>query len=114
MGMLGHTTEIRQGTLDLLMLRALATGPQHGWGIAQWLELVSRETLRVHQGSIYPALHRLERAGLVQSEWQVSENNRRARVYSLTAAGHRRLADEIKDWHRFAEAVGWVLQGVET
>ena len=91
--------DIMQGTLDLMVLRTLETlGPQHGWGIAQRLEQVSGEALRVNQGTLYPALLRLEQRRLIRSRWGTSENNRRARFYSLTAAGRRQLVAERKQW----------------
>jgi transcriptional regulator len=103
-------TEYLQGALDLLILRTLAIGPNHGWGIQQRLHQVSREALRVSQGSLYPALHRLEAAGLLASEMAASETNRKARIYTLTAAGRKRLEDETEDWREFALAIRRVLQ----
>ncbi len=97
-------TEYLQGALDLLILQTLALGPNHGWGIQQRIRHVSQETLSVSQGSLYPALHRLEAAGLLASEMAPSANNRRARVYRLTAAGRRRLNAEAADWQRFSLA----------
>ena len=101
--------DLLQGTLDLLILKALALGPMHGWGIAQRLRQLSAEALQVQQGSLYPAVHRLEKQGLVRSSWGQSENNRRARFYELTRAGQRRLAEEAETWERFAAAVAQVL-----
>ena len=101
--------DLLQGTLDLLILKTLALGPMHGWGIAQRLRQLSSEALQVQQGSLYPAVHRLERQGLVRSSWGQSENNRRARFYELTRAGQRRLAEEAETWERFAAAVAQVL-----
>jgi PadR family transcriptional regulator, regulatory protein PadR len=103
-------TEYLQGALDLLILRTLALAPNHGWGIQQRIRQVSRDALAVSQGSLYPALHRLEAAGLVSSEMAPSENNRRARVYRLTAAGRRRLESETADWQQFALAIRRLLQ----
>lgn len=103
-------TEYLQGALDLLILQTLALGPNHGWGIQQRIRQVSRESLAVSQGSLYPALHRLEAAGLLSSEMTASENNRRARVYTLTAAGRKRLQSEAEDWKEFALAIRRVLQ----
>jgi transcriptional regulator len=103
-------TEYLQGALDLLILQTLAPGPNHGWGIQQRIQQVSRETLSVSQGSLYPALHRLEAAGLLTSEMAASENNRRARMYTLTAAGRRRLSAETDDWQKFALAIRRVLR----
>ena len=102
-------TEYLQGALDLLILRTLALGPNHGWGIQQRIRQVSEEALTVSQGSLYPALHRLEAAGIVSSEMAASENNRKARVYRLTAAGRRRLETETADWRQFSLAVRRLL-----
>lgn len=102
--------DLLQGTLDLLILKALAHGPMHGWGIAQRLAQMSAEALQVQQGSLYPAVHRLERQGWVRSRWAASENNRRARFYELTRAGRRRLEAETDTWKRFAAAVALVLE----
>jgi PadR family transcriptional regulator, regulatory protein PadR len=103
-------TEYLQGALDLLILQVLAVGANHGWGIQQRIRQVSRETLNVSQGSLYPALHRLEAAGLLVSEMTASANNRRARMYTLTGAGRRRLAVEADDWREFSLAIRRVLQ----
>ena len=103
-------TEYLQGALDLLILKTLALGPNHGWGIQQRIRQVSRETLSVSQGSLYPALHRLEAAGIVASEMAASENNRKARVYRLTAAGRRRLNTETADWQHFSLAIRRLLE----
>lgn len=102
-------TEYLQGALDLLILKTLALGPNHGWGIQQRIRQVSREALSVSQGSLYPALHRLEAAGIVASEMTLSDNNRKARVYRLTAAGRRRLEAETEDWLRFSLAIRRLL-----
>lgn len=101
--------DLLQGTLDMLVLKALQLGPMHGWGITQLLEQGSRRTLQVGQGSLYPALYRLERQGFVSSEWGVSEANRRARFYALTAAGRTRLARERQAWKRMSRAVNLIL-----
>ncbi|HEV2462343.1 MAG TPA: PadR family transcriptional regulator [Acidobacteriaceae bacterium] len=101
--------ELPQGTLDLLILKALALEPMHGWAVSERLQQVSREALQVTQGSLYPALHRLERRGWVKAQWATSENNRRARYYSLTAAGLKQLAKETAAWRKLAAAVGHVL-----
>jgi transcriptional regulator len=93
------------GTLDLLVLRTLARGAQHGYGITCHILTASENQLRVEEGSLYPALHRLESAGLVKAEWKASENNRRARYYSLTKAGERRLRAEVKNWQKHTAAV---------
>ena len=103
-------TDYLQGALDLLVLRTLALAPNHGWGIQQRIHQVSKETLTVSQGSLYPALHRLEAAGMVASEMALSENNRKARVYRLTAAGRRRLETEAADWDQFLLAMRRLLQ----
>jgi PadR family transcriptional regulator PadR len=102
--------DLLQGTLDLLILRTLALGPQHGWGIAQRIEQVSRDVLSVTQGSLYPALYRLEEQGSIAADWGISENNRRAKFYRLTRAGRRQLERETESWQRFAAAVGRVLR----
>ena len=100
-----------QGTLDLLVLRTLATGgTMHGYAIADRVEQVSREVLRIEAGSLYPALHRMEEADWIRSEWDVSDNNRRARFYTITAAGKRRLAEEEEHWTRLTLAVNRVLK----
>ena len=103
-------TEYLQGALDLLILRTLALGANHGWGIQQRIRQVSGEALAVSQGSLYPALHRLEAAGLLSSEMSTSENNRKARIYSITAAGRRRLTVETEDWRHFTLAIRRLLQ----
>jgi PadR family transcriptional regulator PadR len=102
-------TDLLQGTLDLLVLKTLQTGPTHGWDIAQRIQQVSREVLRVGQGSLYPALHRLEAKGWIASEWGTSGNNRRAKFYTLTETGRRQLEAETAQWERFAAAVALVL-----
>ena len=102
--------ELVQGTLDMLILRTLARGSSHGWGIAQHIHQVSAEVLRVEEGSLYPALHRLEVAGLVSAEWGVSENNRRARFYRLTPAGRRRLNQESHAFSRMVRAIQLVMR----
>jgi len=101
--------ELPQGTLDLLILRTLALEPQHGWGIAERIEQVSSEVLSVKQGSLYPALHRLERRGLIKARWGASENNRRAKYYELTRPGKNRLQEETGLWKKLVGAVGQVL-----
>jgi PadR family transcriptional regulator, regulatory protein PadR len=101
--------DVLQGTLDLLVLKTLSLQPMHGWGIAQRIQEMSREALDVGQGSVYPALVRLQDRGLVQSEWGVTENNRRARYYSLTALGRRQLEVETEGWRRYAQAVELIL-----
>jgi transcriptional regulator len=101
--------DLLQGTLDLLILRTLTLGPMHGWGISQRIQRVSDEVLRVNQGSLYPALQRLETAGWVESEWGSSENNRQAKFYRLTRAGQRQLREETAAWERMSAAVGKIL-----
>jgi PadR family transcriptional regulator len=106
--------DIMQGTLDLMVLRTLETlGPLHGWGIAQRLEQVSDEALRVNQGTLYPALLRLEQRGLIRSKWGTSENNRRARFYSLTAAGRRQLDAERAEWRLVSGIINRLLASEE-
>ena len=99
-----------QGTLDLLVLKTLAVGPQHGYGIVAHLQAVSDSSLRVEEGSLYPALHRMEQAGWISASWEVTPNNRRARVYRLTRAGQKQLDEEERKWQRLSEAVGRVLR----
>ena len=101
--------DLPQGTLDLLILKALSLEPMHGWAISQRIQQVSRATLQIPQGSLYPALHRLERRGWIQAEWGASENNRKAKYYALTKAGRNRLASEAQEWARLTKAVGLVL-----
>ena len=103
-------SDLLQGTLDLLILKTLIREPLHGWGISKRIQLLSGEVLSVQQGSLYPALHRLERKGYIDSEWAASENNRRARYYRITAKGTRALESETESWERFAGAVARVLQ----
>lgn len=102
--------DARQGTLDLLILQAVAREPMHGWGISQRLQELSRDVLQINQGSLYPALHRLERRGFISAEWDTSDNNRKARYYRLTADGRRQLAAERVEWTRYMRAVQLVLQ----
>jgi PadR family transcriptional regulator PadR len=104
------SADVLQGTLDLLILRTLSLQPMHGWGIAQRIQQLSRDVLQVNQGSLYPAVHRLEQKGLIASDWGVTENNRRAKYYRLTATGERQLATEMESWARFTGAVQHVLQ----
>jgi PadR family transcriptional regulator, regulatory protein PadR len=102
--------DVLQGTLDLLILRMLMKGPMHGYRIAVHIERVSDDVLRVEEGSLYPALHRIEHAGWIKAEWGLTETNRRARFYSLTAAGRKQLAREEENWRRLTEAVAKVLK----
>ncbi len=101
--------DILQGTLALLVLKTLQGGPMHGWGITLHIQQVSNEFLRVEEGSLYPALHRMEQEGWISAEWKVSENNRRARYYRLTPAGRKQLAEEERNWLKLTEAVSCVL-----
>jgi len=105
-------TDILQGTLTLLVLKTLARSPMHGYGITLHIQRVSNEILRVEEGSLYPALHRMEQDGWIRAEWGVSENGRRARYYELTAKGSKRLAEEEKGWQQLTQAVASVLQFV--
>jgi transcriptional regulator len=102
--------DLVQGTLDLLVLNTLRQGPLHGYGVAQKILIASRQVLDVQQGSLYPALHRLERKRLVTSEWKQSDNGRMAKFYSLTAAGKKQLEAEREDWKRYTDAIAWVLE----
>ena len=102
--------DLLQGTLDLLVLRTLAAGPMHGWGISQRIQQLSEDVLRVNQGSLYPALYRLEREGWIEAEWGASDNNRRARFYELTRSGRKQLEAETDNWHKLAAAVARILQ----
>jgi len=102
--------ELPQGTLDLLILRALALEPQHGWAISERLQQISKDVLQVQQGSLYPALHRLERRGWVKARWGASENNRRARYYELTRSGRKQLEAEKDAWRKLTAAVAQVLE----
>jgi PadR family transcriptional regulator, regulatory protein PadR len=103
--------ELPQGTLDLLILRTLLSGPQHGWAISERVQQVSSEALSIRQGSLYPALHRLERRGWIQAKWAISENNRRAKFYELTRTGKQRLEAETAAWRKLTNAVEQVLEG---
>ena len=102
--------DLLQGTLDMLILRTLQAGAMHGWGLSQRIQQVSEDVLRVNQGSLYPALHRLEEEGWIESDWGTSENNRRAKFYRLTRSGRKRLEQETEDWERLSAAVARVLQ----
>ncbi|MBX3146245.1 MAG: PadR family transcriptional regulator [Gemmatimonadales bacterium] len=107
--MAGDKLDLLQGTLDLIVLKLLQGGPANGWQLTQTIQLVSRGTLDVNYGSLYPALRRLEAKGMVSAEWGPSENNRRARFYKLTPAGRKQLAKERADWERFTGALGLIL-----
>jgi transcriptional regulator len=102
--------DLLQGTLDMLVLKALQLEPMHGWGVTERIERWSDDALRVNQGALYPALHRLSRQGLITSSWRVTENNRRARYYALTAAGRRALEREKEEWERLSHAVNLVMR----
>ena len=102
---MADTPDILRGTLDLLILKALSWGPSHGYGVARWIELATDDALALREGTLYPALHRLEERGLVSANWGASENNRRAKFYALTAAGRARLRVETANWTRYAAAV---------
>jgi transcriptional regulator len=104
-------SELLQGTLDLLVLRILRGGAQHGFGIAERIHVLSREVLKVEEGSLYPALYRLEAKGLIEAEWGQSDNNRRAKYYSLTKSGRKQLEAETQSWERIAAAIMHVLEG---
>ena len=101
--------QVLQGTLDLLILKALSLAPMHGWGLTNRIEQLSRNALQVGQGSIYPALVRLEQRGWIDTEWRTTENSRRAKYYQLTTAGRRALGQELASWNRFVAAVGLVI-----
>jgi PadR family transcriptional regulator PadR len=106
----GWTIGLRQGTLDLLILKTLALGPEHGWAISERIHQVSSKVLQVQQGSLYPALHRLERRGWIKSHWRASENNRRAKYYELTQTGRKQLEAEKSEWKKLVAAVAQVLE----
>jgi PadR family transcriptional regulator, regulatory protein PadR len=106
---MAESTDLLQGTLDLLILQTLAAGAMHGWGVAQRIQQVSKDVLQIGQGSLYPALHRLEYKGWIRAEWGESENNRKAKFYSLTVAGKKQLEAELRTWERLSAAVGRVL-----
>jgi len=102
--------DLVQGTLDMLVLKALARGAKHGYAVAEWIHESSNDVLHVEEGALYPALHRLDLKGLLSSEWGTSENNRRAKYYSLTAAGRKKLAEEAEHWRRMSGAIARVMQ----
>ena len=107
---MAESVDLLKGTLDLLILRTLQAGPMHGWAISERIEQISQDVLQVNQGSLYPALHRLEHHGWIQAEWGVSELGRRARFYRLTAAGRKQLDIESKNWDRLSIAIGRVIK----
>jgi PadR family transcriptional regulator PadR len=106
---MGKPTDLVQGTVDLLILKTIAPGPIHGWAVAQRIKEVSNDVLKLNQNALYPALHRLEEQGWLKSEWRDSENNRRARYYSLTKAGRKRLGEEVSQWRRLSSAIELVV-----
>ncbi len=106
---MAESTELLHGTLDALVLKTLSWGARHGYAIARWIEEVTEDALRIEEGSLYPALYRLERRGWIEAEWGLSENNRKVKFYRLTAAGRERLAVETAQWSRFTAAVSKVL-----
>ena len=103
-------TELLQGTLDLLILKAVSLGPLHGYGVLLRIQQITRDRLLIQQGSLYPALYRLEHQGLIASEWGESENKRKAKYYRLTVTGRKRLRDEVDYWERFSQAIGFALE----
>ena len=107
---MANRTELLQGTLDLLILKTLRLGELHGWGISKRVRALSNDVLQINQGSLYPALYRLEERGLIGSEWGVSDNNRRAKYYTLTALGRQRLREESASWRRFADSMATALR----
>jgi PadR family transcriptional regulator len=104
--------DLLQGTLDVLILKALSWGPLHGYAVVRWIGQRTEDALRIEEGALYPALHRMEQRGWIEAEWGVSENNRRAKFYRLTDEGRRQLHSEAVSWQRYAEAVGKVLHAV--
>ena len=105
-----NSGELLQGTLDMLILKTLIRGPMHGYAVVEFIQQTSEDVLRVEEGALYPALHRLELRGLLAAEWGVSENNRRAKYYRLTAAGRRHLADEAARWQRMSAAIARIME----
>ena len=110
MGKTDDQGDLIQGTLEMLVLKALGRGPMHGYGVAEWIEQTSQQALKVEEGALYPALHRLELRGLLSAEWGASENNRRAKFYRLTTQGRKRLEAESQRWARLSAAVAFVMQ----
>ncbi len=103
-------SDLLQGTLDLLILKTLALGPMHGWGVSQRIQQISEDVLQINQGSLYPALHRLEQQNWIRAEWGVSDNNRRAKYYRLTEEGQKQLREETENWERLSSAVASILR----
>ena len=108
--MIGQKRDTFQGTLDMLVLKALQLEPMHGWGITERIEQWSEQVFQLGQGTLYPALYRLERQGVIRSEWRVTSNNRRARYYALTKEGRRYFADELAHWRRLSRAINLILE----
>lgn len=108
---MGKPTDLVQGTLDLLILKTVALGPMHGWAIAKRIQQISGDVLQVQQGSLYPALHRLEQQGWIRAKWAESETGRQAKFYTLTAAGHRQMEQEAENWNRLSAAIQLVVEG---
>jgi PadR family transcriptional regulator, regulatory protein PadR len=106
---MAESTELLHGTLDALVLKTLSWGPRHGYAIARWIEEITEDALRIEEGSLYPALYRMERRGWIEAEWGLSENNRKVKFYRLTAAGRKRLAVETEQWANFTRAVSRIL-----
>ena len=111
---MAEPTELLHGTLDALILKTLAWGPRHGYAIARWIEAIGADALKIEEGSLYPALYRIERRGWIEAEWGLSETRRRVKIYRLTEAGRARLAVETAQWSRFADAVARVLHAPVT
>ncbi len=109
---MGKPTDLVQGTLDLLILKTISLEPLNGWAIAKRIVQISKDVLQVQQGSLYPALHRLEHQGWIKAEWKESENNRRAKFYSLTAPGRKQLKAELESWRRLSSAIGLVIEAI--
>lgn len=109
---MGKPTDLVQGTLDLLILKTISLEPLNGWAIAKRIVQISNDVLQVQQGSLYPALHRLQYQGWIKAEWRESENKRRAKFYSLTAAGRKQLKTELENWERLSSAIGLVIEAV--
>jgi PadR family transcriptional regulator, regulatory protein PadR len=109
-----ETGDLLQGTLDMLVLKALQLEPMHGWGITERIEQWSESVLQLGQGTVYPALYRLERQGLIRSAWQITPNNRRARYYSLTPEGRRHFGHELSQWHRMSRAINLILEATKS
>lgn len=111
--MAGEDRKFLQGTLDILVLKTLSWGPMHGYGVASWIEQRTQDALSIEEGSLYPALYRMEKKGWIESEWRQTENRRRAKFYRLTPEGRRQLQTDVSEWARFTEAVGKVINGSE-